>query len=168
MPAREAILTADEKRQIAANAFKVDDSVDVGWEDAPSSENGRIVRGVEWELQFGDLDQYRRYAGKYRVVLNPIVFSDGGYDDRASKSLATSIKTRLARVFPHESWSVIAHADGIRLGYVGAKVVRSSSGAVIHLAPAQGNLAGSGETAGETASEPGENDQGQTPYAVAQ
>ena len=39
-----------------------------GWEDAPEGATG-IVRGIEWESQFGDLDVFRRYVGKYRVVL---------------------------------------------------------------------------------------------------
>jgi hypothetical protein len=142
MPLQPAILSADDKRQIAASAFVVNETnADEGWEDAPEADGRSAPKGVIWEYQFGDLGQYRRYVGKYRKVLNPIIdeeplFNADGtplmdsegnqavkriYNDKATKSLATSIKTRFVRVFPNETWSVLSAEDGIRMSFVGNK-----------------------------------------------
>ena len=158
MPAREALLDIEAKRELASHAFEVTaENADSGWEDAPEGATG-IVRGIEWESQFGDLDMFRRYVGKYRVVLpavtmqkvvnvldgngmpvldangNPTTRTTDEYDDKATKSVATSIKTRLSKVYPSESWSTSGKSDGIRLSYQGTRTVRSTSGNVVSIA----------------------------------
>lgn len=147
MPIQPAILSADDKRALAARAFIVDaTNADKGWEDAPATADGRNApKGVIWEDQFGDLDQYRRYVGKYRKVLpsiiddvpqfnadgTPTMGADGNpvvkqvYNDKATKSLAMSIKTRFTKVFPNETWSVLAADDGVRMSFTGNRAVSS-------------------------------------------